>query len=174
MRGSQYLSAEDSALLRTALQGYAGGACLEIGAGNGGNLADLSNRFELVVGTDLTRPSMHDWDDRGGSYILADAATCFRPSMFDIVAFNPPYLVEDVTDRATQGGKELEVPKYFLCEALRVVRKGGKVVFLLNQDADMSGFMEICARAGYGLRRVMAKRLFYEALAVYEASALSI
>jgi release factor glutamine methyltransferase len=174
MSGSQYLSAEDSALLRKALGGYAGGACLEIGAGNGGNLAELSKRFELVVGTDLDRPSMNDWKDHGGNYILADAATCFRPSAFDVVAFNPPYLAEEVRDRRTQGGERLEVPKSFLREALRVVRKGGKVVFLLNQEANLHEFEKICAGAGYGMARILSKKLFYEELAVYEATALSI
>jgi len=174
MTGSQYLSAEDSALLRRALVRYAGGACLEIGAGNGGNLAGLSKRFELVVGTDLDRPSMLDWKEGDASYVLADGATCFRPSAFDVVAFNPPYLAEDVKDRTTQGGEKLEVPKSFLREALRVVRKGGKVVFLLNQEADIREFEEICSRAGYGLAPVMSKKLFYEELSVYEASPLSI
>ncbi len=93
---------------------------------------------------------MDDWKDHGGSYVLADAATCFRPSAFDVVAFNPPYLAEEVRDRATQGGEKLEVPKSFLREALRVVRKGGKVVFLLNQEANLHEFEEICAGAGYG------------------------
>ena len=169
MSGSRYLSAEDSALLRRALERYSGVTCLEIGAGNGGNLAELANRFELVVGTDLDRPSMSDWAAHGGSYILADAATCFRPSAFDLVAFNPPYLAEDVRDRATQGGKGLEVPKHFLREALRVVRRGGEVVFLLNQEADIREFEEICSEAGYKLARVASKRMFYEELAVYEA-----
>ena len=170
MSGSQYLASEDSALLRTALGAYAGEASLEIGAGNGGNLAELSKRFGLVVGTDLVRPSMQDWREHGADYVLADAGSCFRPGTFDLVAFNPPYLPEGVTDRATQGGEQLEVPRSFLRDALGVVRRGGKVLFLLNQGADIPEFREICSAAGYRMKRVMSKKLFYEELVVYEAS----
>jgi len=172
MSGPQYLAAEDSALLRKALGGRSGGACLEIGAGNGGNLAELSKRFGLVVGTDLERPSMLDWRQMDANYVLADAASCFRPLSFDLVAFNPPYIAEEVTDRTTQGGGRLEVPKWFLREALRVVKKGGRVLFLLNQEADLAEFRGICEAAGYELRKTMSKKLFYEELAVYDASAL--
>jgi methylase of polypeptide subunit release factors len=173
MSGPRYLAAEDSALLREALRGYAGGASLEIGAGNGGNLVALTRCFQLVVGTDLDRPSMKDWKVEGADFVLADLATCLRSSTFDLVAFNPPYLREEVTDRATQGGEGLEVPKSFLREALRVVKKEGKVVFLLNQEAAVPEFDDICASAGFGLRRVASMKMFFEELAVYEASALS-
>jgi methylase of polypeptide subunit release factors len=173
MSGPQYLASEDSALLREALERYSGGDCLEIGAGNGGNLIGLSRRFSVVVGTDLCRPSMKDWEKTGASYVLTDGAACIRDAGFDLVAFNPPYLAEDVTDRATQGGRALEVPRSFLREALRVVRRSGKVVFLLNQDAQMPEFRAICSAAGFALKRIASRRLFYEELTVYEASALS-
>jgi methylase of polypeptide subunit release factors len=172
MSEQPYLASEDSALLRGALTGYAGGASLEIGAGNGGNLAALSSRFGLVVGTDLKLPSTTDWKEKGANYILADTATCMKSSCFDLVAFNPPYLPEETADRTTQGGERLEVPKSFLREALRVVKREGKVVFLLSQLADMSEFGEICASAGFGFRRIASMKMFFEELTVYEASAL--
>jgi release factor glutamine methyltransferase len=168
-----YLASEDSALLRRALRAYVGGASLEMGAGNGGNLVELSKRFKLVVGTDLGRPSMLDWRESGADFILADAATCLRPSSFDLVTFNPPYLMEEVMDETTQGGVQLEVPKAFLREALRVVKPDGKVVFLLNDEADASEFADICSTAGFRLRRTISKKLFFEELSVYEAGALS-
>lgn len=171
MSESPYLSSGDSALLRRALTGYSGGTCVEIGAGNGGNLAELSKRFALVVGTDLVRPSMSDW--RGGAnFVLADRATCVRDSSSDLVAFNPPYLAENVTeDLAVEGGSDLEVPKGFLRDALRAVRGTGAVVFLLNDTAEVKEFESICAGRGFGIRRIASLRVFFEELAVYEAAA---
>jgi release factor glutamine methyltransferase len=87
-----YLASEDSALLRSALGAYSGETCLEIGAGNGGNLLSLSERFDMVVGTDVVRPDMDDWKEKGPSYVLADGGSCLKDAAFDLVAFNPPYL----------------------------------------------------------------------------------
>ncbi len=169
MIGKAYISSEDSALLRQALGDYRGESCLEIGAGNGGTLIELTGRFGLVAGTDIARPRMGDWRARGASYILADAASCFRPNAFDLVAFNPPYIPGEVEDRAVDGGQELEAPKRFLEDALRVVKQDGVVVFLLNSEADIEEFEAISAHEGFKLKRLAALRMFYEELVVYAA-----
>ncbi|MDE1854124.1 MAG: hypothetical protein KGI38_10340 [Thaumarchaeota archaeon] len=169
MSGAPYLASDDSALLRRALERYSGERCLEIGAGNGGNLVDLSGRFRLVVGTDLVKPSMDDWKGEA-NFVLADLASSTRGSAFDLVAFNPPYVAAGpVGDAAVEGGPGLEVPKAFLEEALRVVRKDGVVVFLLSDAAKPDEFERICARHGFGLQRIGSQRLFFEELSVYEA-----
>jgi len=171
MSGTVYLASEDSALLRRALQPYSGLSCLEIGAGNGGNLVGLAKRFGTVVGTDLVRPEMSDWKEAGANYILADGASCLRPDSFDLVAFNPPYLEEGVDpDRTVGGGSHLEVPKRFLREALRTVNDGGVIVFILNDEADPGEFERLCARSGFHLERVASQRVFFEELSVFTAS----
>ena len=169
MSGSPYIASEDSALFRDALREHTGDRCLEIGAGNGGNLVELSKRFRLVVGTDLVRPSMTDWKEGGANFVLADSASCVRPQSLDLVAFNPPYIPTDVEDRAVDGGRDLEVPKKFMREALRVVRSSGSVLFLLNDEAEVYEFEEICNVVGFHLERVKSKRLFFEELTVYSA-----
>ena len=169
MSGPPYISSEDSALIRRALEGRKGGACLEIGAGNGGNLVSVSRGYGMVVGTDLSRPAMSDWKPHAG-YVMAEGASCFRMGVFDLVFFNPPYVVGEGTgDAAVDGGPGLEVPKRFLRDALRVVKSGGAVVFLLNGDAKIQEFEEICRMAGFGVRHLLSQRLFYETLSVYEA-----
>jgi release factor glutamine methyltransferase len=174
MSGEPYLASEDSALLRNALGHYSGGICLEIGAGNGGAMLDLARRFALVVGTDLRRPGMDDWKQGGGQYLLADRASCLRDASFDLVAFNPPYLRERGTDDSTvEGGVGLEVPRRFLEEALRVVKPAGRVIMLFNDQADVSEFERTCATRGFQLRLMASKRVFFEELSVYEASATS-
>jgi len=172
MSGETYISSEDSALLRKALHGLSGGSCLEIGAGNCGNLLELRMGFEIVVGTDLVRPSTSDWKGKGIDLVLTDSASCFRPDTFDLVAFNPPYLPVGVShDRAVEGGQHLEVPKAFLLEGLRTVRATGRIVFILNDEAQVGEFEELCSARSFGLKRLASRRVFFEELAVYSAAA---
>jgi release factor glutamine methyltransferase len=131
---------------------------------------ELSERFGLVVGTDIVRPSMSDWREAGANYILAGGASCLRDSVFDLVAFNPPYVAADVgSDPAVEGGRNLEVPKAFLVEGLRVVRREGRVVFLLDGEAKPEEFRALCAAKGFELQRVAVERGFFEELTVYMA-----
>lgn len=170
MSGEPYLASEDSALLRGALAAYSGDSCLEIGAGNGGNLLELAKRFRTVVGTDLVRPSMTDWR-RDTNFVLTDRAACLRGSCFDLVAFNPPYLDGDETgDVAVEGGRPLEAPKAFLSEAFRAVNSGGKVVFLVNDGTDVEELRAACEERGFALRLLDSRRIFFEVLSVYEAA----
>lgn len=171
MSREAYIASEDSALLRKALRGSSGRRFLEIGAGNGGNLVRISEGFQLVLGTDLVRPSMTDWKDVGANFILADGASCLRDHVFDLVAFNPPYLPADVEDRAVDGGSRLEVPKEFLKEALRVARRDGEVILLLNDAAEQHEFEALCEKAGFTLRLLESRKLFYEELFVFSAKA---
>ncbi len=174
MSQAPYIASEDSALLRSVVSEYSGRTCLEIGAGNAGTLIELSARFANAVGTDIVKPGMIDWKKAGIDFILADGASCLRSSTFDLVAFNPPYLVAQVgSDPAVEGGDELEVPLKFLKEALRVVKPDGVVVMLLNDGADLPKFREVCSGSGFRLRRVASRRAFFEELAVYVVSAES-
>ena len=170
MIGEPYLSSEDSALLRKALAGRSGGSFLEIGAGNGGTLVELAKTFRLVVGTDLVRPSMSDWKGAGADFVVADGASCMRELAFDLVAFNPPYLPWPVEDRSVDGGTSLEVPMKFLREALRVARKEGEVVFVLNGEAGLEEFRRIALERGFTLRPLASEKLFFEELTAYLAS----
>ncbi len=103
---------------------------------------------------------------------MADCASCLKDSSFDLVAFNPPYLRENwAEDSAVGGGIGLEVPKRFLEEALRVVRPVGRIVMLLNDQADIAEFVQVCAARGFKLRQIGSKRVFFEELSIYEASA---
>ena len=171
MSGEPYLASEDSALLKKALEGRSGGRFLEIGAGNGGNLVQTAERFRLAVGTDLVRPSMADWKEKGTNFVLADGASCMREGEFDLVAFNPPYVPGPVEDRTVDGGTSLEAPKKFLREALRAVKKGGEVVFVLNDAARIEEFDQIAREGGFRLRPLASKKLFFEELTAYLASA---
>ena len=172
MKQQAYLASDDSALLREKLRDRSGFSCLEIGAGNGGNLIELAARFELAVGTDLVRPEKLEWRSRPGDFVLADGASCFSDESFDLVAFNPPYLPsETIQDVAVDGGRGgIEVPLFFLKEALRVVKKGGRILMLLSSQNSVEEIRQECSKSSFKLSLVAEKRLFYEKLSVYEAS----
>lgn len=170
MSREAYLSSDDSALLRNALRSHSGESCLEIGAGNCGGLIELSERFQLAVGTDIRRPS----DSMRGSaeFFLADAASCFRGGCFDLVAFNPPYLPSsDIVDSAVDGGDNgVAVAAHFLSDAMRVVRGTGRIVFVLSDASPLGPIRSTCEEEGFCLRLIETRRLFYESLSVYEVS----
>lgn len=167
MKSETYISSEDSRILRDALKDYSGERSLEIGTGNGGSLLELRENFDVVVGTDLSRPGMDDWKSAGVNFILADRASCMRPSVFDLVAFNPPYLKGRIDDETVDGGEDLEIPIGFLEHAMRVVKRTGTIVFLLNDDSDIGAIRAICGKSGFELERVVSRNVFFEELTVY-------
>jgi len=166
MNNRVYLASEDSLLLRRVLARFSGEACLEIGSGNGGNLSELVKRFSFVVGTDIVPPEM----PLGGcELVLADRASCFRDSTFDLVAFNPPYLPsEEVSDAAVDGGRDgVDAAVAFLEEAVRVVKATGTIVILLSSHNPRQRIEFICREHGLSMTLEESERLFYENLAVY-------
>lgn len=166
----RYLPAEDTYLLRDALEHAGGGCCLEMGFGSGAVLSSVSARFGLAVGTDLLslgdaklamRPPLQ--------LVLADRAMCFRDGAFDLVFFNPPYIPSSQTeDRAVDGGPTgVEVPSLFLDEGLRVLKEDGMIVALLSDEGDVGGFLSRCRELGLEVERIAEKKLFFESLFVF-------
>ena len=167
MKHRVYLSSEDSLLLRRALRRYSGDSCLEIGAGNGGGLVELAKRFNLVVGTDILRPEAGS--DGSESFVLADRASCFRDSTFDLVAFNPPYLPSGrVEDPAVDGGRDgVDAALSFLQEAMRVVNAKGRIVMLLSSFNPRERIEALCREHRRRMTLEGSIHLFFERLSVY-------
>ncbi len=166
-----YLSREDSELLRKALASVSGKDFLEIGIGYGSNLRSVLGNFDLVVGTDIKRTEAFATACSSKAELLvADRATCFRPSVFDVVAMNPPYLssgkIEDQTTDAGEGG--FEIPRLFLDEALRVAKPGGRVFVLLSSETNLRLLEEYCRQGSVKCSTLLEKHLFFESLFIFE------
>lgn len=168
--GGVYRPSEDTATLARALRNYEGDSCLEMGFGSGAILDSLIPRFKTVVGTDIISVAQAAEAKRDAEVVLADRATCFRDGSFDLVTFNPPYLPSElIEDPAVDGGRGgIQVPLSFLVEALRVVKKEGKIVLLLSDEGDVEGFREFCENRGLVVRQVASAGVFFENLLVFE------
>jgi release factor glutamine methyltransferase len=166
----RYLPAEDTDLLREALERFSGDSCLEIGFGSGAVLESAAGRFRLAVGTDVSPLEEARLASRAHvQLVLADRAACFRDGVFDVVFFNPPYLPsESIEDEAVDGGPTgVEVPTSFLEEGLRVLKDGGVILALLSTEGDVGSFLARCGGLGLQVEPIAEKRLFYETLSVF-------
>jgi len=169
-----YIYAEDSAFLGEFLSAFEkSGNYLEIGVGNGGNILVALGKFGSVVGTDLLNLiSLRRAVPRSAELIQADRANCFRPNVFDVIAFNPPYVpTGKIFDLATDGGIDgMEVPLKFLSSALKALKPNGIVVMLLSSENSLDSLNDYCEVNHLDLRRVDKKSLFFETLFLFVIS----
>jgi HemK-related putative methylase len=168
---SRYLPAEDTVLLGRALEGFKGDACLEIGFGSGAVLRDVALRFRLAAGTDIMDlEESKSARSPGVDLVVADAATCFRDQVFDLVFFNPPYLpsgrIEDASVDGGRGG--IEVAISFIEDGLRAMKKEGAMVALMSEEGDLRSFVDRCEESGAEIEEIARQKLFYESLVVFK------
>ncbi len=171
MTSQRYAYSDDSQLMAEALSRLElGKSFLEIGVGNGGNQWIVAEKFNLIVGTDIIDLREVKQSNPASEFIIADRATCFRSSVFDVVAFNPPYVPsETVVDKTVDGGPNgIEVPLEFLKSAIEVVKKSGKILILLSSDDSMPIFQAFCLKNNLNFEKIAEKKLFFETLAIFE------
>lgn len=164
-----YVPREDSKLLRKAIAKLnKKGRFLEIGFGSGANLAGLEDRYSFVVGTDLLPLDTIKTVKQSTKceLIKCDRAACFRDGIFDVVAFNPPYLPSEmIRDRAVDGGpKGLEVPFSFLTEAKRAGAANCEIVLILSSENDLDAFVDFCDKSGLECSKMLESGQFFETL----------
>jgi len=173
MTARSYLYSEDSALMGSFLSRVqSSGSFLEIGTGMGSNLklVDARKMFQLIVGTDLLELfGAKKEHSRSVELIQTDRASCFRPNIFDLVVFNPPYVpTNEVSDITTDGGPGgVQVPITFLSDALNVLRPQGEIVMLLSSEDSIEEIEDFCHARNLEMRRIEEKRLFFESLFLY-------
>jgi release factor glutamine methyltransferase len=147
-----------------------GDSFLEIGLGSGNNLKVATEKFRLIVGTDiLPLKSLLNQRSAQVEIIRADKATCFREAVFDLVAFNPPYLPSEIiTDWSIDGGPQgVEIPLEFLESAMAVLKPNGTVLLLLSSLGATEIFEKYCADNSLIAKKIAETKLFFETLTVY-------
>ena len=169
MNNRPYIYSEDSRLLGRVISSLEDSVSfLEIGVGNGKNLVSVKDKFRVVVGTDLNLEVRGDFRS-AVELVVADKASCFRSSSFDLVAFNPPYVPsEGIEDRTIDGGRNgIEIPLEFLSSALEVLKPAGRVVMVVSSEDSIDELEDFCEKRGLKSKKIAEVSLFFESLYVY-------
>lgn len=177
-----YRPEEDTFLLADVVREYFGKRTLEIGVGSGYVTSELSKKNPTVIGTDIDAKAVGEARamlKAAGLWckvdlVLCDGADPFREECFDLVAFNPPYLVsEGIVDRAVDGREGgIEVVRKFVEDSSRTLKKLGRMVFILSDVSDWSSIIKILKKLGFGVKKKGSRRFFYEEIFALEASRL--
>ncbi len=155
---------------------------LDVGCGSGVlSLYALKLGAELVVCSDInpysvmaslctTRLPENKSVPNGIIEVLrCDLASCFREkNFFDIIVFNPPYLpVEcdgsDWVSRAWCGGEDgVSLTRKLLSQARSLLKKEGKVIFIVSSKSDVESLFVFLREIGYDLVVLDEKSFFFE------------
>ena len=89
--------------------------------------------------------------------------------VFDVIAFNPPYIPVEGEDPAWSGGREgVEVALRFVRDAPTHLSQDGFILLLLSTLGDVGSVIHEAERAGVCMRTLASRRLFFEELLVLE------
>jgi release factor glutamine methyltransferase len=91
---------------------------------------------------------------------------------FDYIVFNPPFYTgkpETMAAMAWHGGADYQVVRGFFSLAHRFLSEDGSILFILSSDMGIGQIAEIVISAGYSMRCVRSKKLFFEEFFIYEA-----
>ncbi|MFB6136008.1 MAG: HemK2/MTQ2 family protein methyltransferase [Halobacteriaceae archaeon] len=182
--GRVYQPAEDSRLLADAVvAGVDAGECvLEVGTGSGYVAARVAAAGADVVASDLNPHACRQARERGVSVVRADLLDPFAADAFDAVAFNPPYLPDEVppdADRSATGARDdwmevalsggesgREVVDAFLDDVGRVLRESGVVYLLVSSLTGVEAVVERAAEEGFSAAVVAEESFPFETLTV--------
>ncbi len=172
--GGVYAPAEDTLLLLRSVTGGKG-RFLDVGTGTGIIGIKACSLGYDVVSTDvdgnaLAEASMNAEENSAEiSFVQCDLLSCFS-CMFDIIAFNPPYLMEDgVPDRQLAGGpRGVELAVEFLKQAAELLSPEGEVLVVLSSLGDTDWFRSKVSEQ-WSIELGSSVRLEFETLMLFSA-----
>jgi release factor glutamine methyltransferase len=166
-----YVPEEDSFLLEDYIKNLKGHSALYMGTGSGILAKSLSKNFELVVATDINMSALGKAHQSVENCICCNAADALKAN-FDLVVCNLPYLPsDDIVDPTVDGLADgVPVPTMIIKSASRVIRDGGKMIFLTSSLANYEILSNLVKSLGFDVSIPAKKRLFYEDLILMECT----
>jgi len=172
-----YQPAEDSKLLADNAVEYAasGDWALDLGTGSGYIAHRLGEETGVsVIGSDINPDACKQARAAGVPAVRADQITPFRDDVFDVVAFNPPYLPtdpdrewDDWMGEALSGGENgREVIEPFLDDLRRVLAPDGDAFLLISSLTGIDAVREYARRSGLTTLELASEDHPYEKLVV--------
>ena len=180
-----YEPREDSFLLAKALdkKWIRNQKCLDLGCGSGiQTMQLLENGADFVTAADIDASALYFTQfnlEENFSREKINRVTILESDLFenldekkfDVIAFNPPYVISDsLEEKALDGGKSgREVLDRFLLQAENLLNENGMVFFLQN---DLNGFKEtedLLKRLHFQFEILARQKLFFEELVVFRA-----
>jgi len=171
-----YQPAEDSQLLADSVVEHVepGDRVLDVGTGSGYVAARAREAGADAVGSDLNPHACQQAVEAGIPAVRADLTGAFRNDVFDLVAFNPPYLPtapeqewDDWMERALSGGEDGRAAvDPFLADVERVLADDGAVLLLVSTLTDPDAVREQARAHGLTATEVASESHPFEQLLV--------
>jgi release factor glutamine methyltransferase len=174
-----YAPEEDSFLLAEQVKKYAKGIVLDMGTGSGIQAeAALENQNVIeVVAVDLNPHAVKHIKKKRNQRIKAIKSDLFSKlkEKFDTIAFNPPYLPEDMREKkdehslAVCGGKKgYEILIRFFDKVSEHLRQDGIILLLFSSLTDKPMVDKIIAHHLFESELLIEQHHFFESIYVYK------
>ena len=163
-----YEPREDSFLILKYIKDYAKGKILDVGTGSG-ILAEEASKYGEVLAVDIDDEVIEFVKKKGINVVKSDSLENVK-GKFDLIIFNPPYLLEDENEdeesrKVTTGGKKgFELIERFFSEVKDYLEKDGKDLIVFSS---LSGdVFDIIKENKFEFKVLEKEKLFFEELIV--------
>ena len=166
-----YPVSEDTILMNTALKELdntfklKGKKILEIGCGNCHNINFCVEKQANTFGLDIDK-NAKKFCQKNVKFILSNMFKNLKETNFDLIFFNPPYLVSDKIKYVDLDGGNLGREKIdlFLKGFDKFLKPNGKVLLLHTDYNNLSKTKKILKEKGFKMKIIKKEKLFFEEL----------
>jgi release factor glutamine methyltransferase len=170
-----YEPAEDSLLLEKEVRKLAKRKTfLDLGSGSGiQTKAAMESGATSVLAADIDLETVNHLKSKGIPSVRSDLFSNIK-GKFNLIAFNPPYLPEDMREpkssrKATTGGKKGdEIILKFLKSAKSHLNKNGVILLVISSLTHKSRILTLLKKQALNKEVLSKKKLFMETLEVWK------
>ena len=169
-KNDEYPPSEDTFFIADNIENEQGNTALDVGSGSGYLTKLLSEKFSLVVGTDINYEVLKHQTYKTKNIICCNGSDALHIK-FDFIVCNLPYLAtNEILDVATDGGAEgFEIPKKIFDSVYENMKENGKFVFVTSSLSNYQKLIDYAEQLGLKTRILAKKKLFFEELILVES-----